>query len=95
MSDFIDFIKDMVTILIGGIIQNGAEIKVSEKRKNFFKHKNNRTAAVFFYGSLIAVVVLIIFGIVTIVKGKSLGIIPLIGGIGLGLLLIVEWGKVE
>ena len=31
MRDFIDFVKDIVTILVGGIIENRAEIKVSEK----------------------------------------------------------------
>ena len=75
MRDFIDFVKDIVTILVGGIIENRAEIKVSEKRREFFKHKGNKISALFFYGSVIAAVVLAIFGIIELVKGKALGVI--------------------
>ena len=95
MRDFIDFVKDIVTILVGGIIENRAEIKVSEKRREFFKHKGNNISALFFYGSVIAAVVLAIFGIIELVKGKAVGVILLIGGIVLGLFLIVEWGAAE
>lgn len=95
MRDFIDFVKDIVAILIGGIVENWAEIKVSEKRKEFFKHKGGKISAFFFYSSWIAAVVLAIFGIIEIVKGKALGAILLAGGIGLGLFLIVEWGAAE
>ena len=95
MRDFIDFVKDIVTILVGGIIENRAEIKVSEKRREFFKHKGNKISALFFYGSVIAAVVLAIFGIIELVKGKAVGVISLIGGIVLGLFLIVEWGAAE
>lgn len=95
MRDLIDFVKDIVTVLIGGIVENWAEIKVSEKRKEFFKHKGGKISAVCFYGSLIVAVVLAIFGIIEILKGKVLGAILLVGGIGLGLFLIVEWGVAE
>ena len=89
-----DVIKDIIKILISGMIENWTEIKVSEKRRDFFKHKGSKISALFFYGSLIAVVALAIFGI-ELVKGKALGVILLIGGIGLGLFLIVEWGAAE
>lgn len=95
MRDFIDFVKDIVTILVGGVIENRAEIKVSEKRREFFKHKGNKISAFFFYGSVIAAVVLAIFGLIELVKEKVLGAIFLVGGIILGLFLIVEWGAAE
>ena len=95
MSEIMDVIKDIIKILISGMIENWTEIKVSEKRREFFKHKGNKISALFFYGSLIAVVALAIFGIIELVKGKALGVILLIGGIGLGLFLIVEWGAAE
>lgn len=95
MRDFIDFVKDIVTILVGGVIENRAEIKISEKRREFFKNKGNKISAPFFYGSVIAAVVLVIFGIIELVKGKAVGVILLIGGIVLGLFLIVEWGAAE
>lgn len=95
MRDFIDFVKDIVTILIGGIVENRAEIKVSEKRRDFFKHKGGKISVLLFYSSLIIAAALIIFGIIELVKGKALGVMLLIGGIGLGLFLIVEWGATE
>ena len=57
--------------------------------------KGNKISALFFYGSVIAAVVLAIFGIIELVKGKAVGVILLIGGIVLGLFLIVEWGAAE
>lgn len=95
MSEIMDLIKDIIKILISGIIENRAEIKVSEKRRDFFKHKGSKISALLFYGSVIAAAVLAIFGIIELVKGKALGVMLLIGGIGLGLFLIVEWGAAE
>lgn len=95
MRDFIDFVKDIVIILISGIVENWTEIKVSEKRRDFFKHKGSKRTAILFYGSLLVVALLLIFGIIELVKGKKWGVMLLIGGIGLGLFLRVEWGTVE
>lgn len=90
-----DLIKDLLKILAGGIIEHWAEIKVSEKRQEFFKYKGSKIAAFLFYSSIILAMALVVFGIVGIVQRKKFGVVMLIGGISIGLFLIVEWGTLE
>lgn len=88
-----EFIKDIIKIVIGGLTENWAECKISDKRQEYFEHKGGTWAKICFYGSIIVIIGLVICGFMEIIRNKSvLGILLICAGGGIGMYMLAEWG---
>lgn len=90
-----ELFKDIMKIIIEGIAEFIAENKISEKRKEYFRHKKGKWPKIWFYISMILALVLVIVGLIQIIQKKTIGILLLCAGMGIGSFMIVEWATAE
>lgn len=90
-----ELIKDVIRYLLGGMIENLAEWKASEKRRAYFHYREGKKAKFCCYVSWILVIGLLFGGVLALVKKKIWGILLLLGGLGLTLAVLFDWGIQE
>lgn len=66
-----ELIKDIIKALIEGIIEYKAENKISEKRKEYFRHRKGKWQKICFIASIILALTLVTIGLCLIIQRKN------------------------
>ena len=85
-----ELIKDIIKALIEGIIEYKAENKISEKRKEYFRHRKGKWQKICFIASIILALTLVTIGLCLIIQRKMIGMLLVCAGIGIGLSIAVD-----
>lgn len=91
-----EVLKDLMKILLGGIVEWWAECKISSKRQEYFAGKKSKLAKICYYGTIIVCILFVGIGILGFVRKKILaGIICMSISAGIGMWLLVERGTIK